>query len=69
MATHSSILAWEIPQKEEPWAMVHRVTKSQTGLQKLSTDMQGVISPVSKHVLYLYESVFWGMSGSLGSGT
>ena len=31
MATHSSILAWEIPWTEEPgWAIVHEVTKSQT---------------------------------------
>ena len=28
-ATHSSILAWEIPWTEEPgWATVHEVTKS-----------------------------------------
>ena len=32
MATHSSILAWEIPGTEEPLATVHRVAKSQTGL-------------------------------------
>ena len=31
MATHSSILAWEIPWTEEPWwAIVHGVAKSQT---------------------------------------
>ena len=31
MATHSSILAWEIPWTEEPgWATVHGVAKSQT---------------------------------------
>ena len=30
MATHSSILAWRIPQTEEPWwATVHGVSKSQ----------------------------------------
>ena len=35
MATHSSILAWKIPRKEEPGgrATVHRVAKSQTGLR------------------------------------
>ena len=34
MATHSSILAWEIPWTEEPWwATVHRVTKSWTHLK------------------------------------
>ena len=33
MATHSSILAWEIPWKEEPGgATVHRVANSQTRL-------------------------------------
>ena len=32
MATHSSILAWKIPQTEEPggWCTVHGVAKSQT---------------------------------------
>ena len=30
MATHSSILGWEIPWTEEPGAAVHGVTKSQT---------------------------------------
>jgi len=29
MATHSSILAWRIPQTEAWWASVFRVTKSQ----------------------------------------
>ena len=33
MATHSSILAWEIPWTEEPWqAIVHGVTNSGTQL-------------------------------------
>jgi len=33
MATHSSILAWRIPMDRGAWwAMVHRVTKSQTQL-------------------------------------
>ena len=69
MATHSSILAWEIPWTEEHSATVHRVTKSWTGLKQLSMDTQGVISPVSNQVLYLCESMLWGMSSSLGSGT
>ena len=30
VATHSSILGWEIPWTEEPGAAVHGVTKSQT---------------------------------------
>ena len=34
MATHSSILAWEIPRTEEPWwAIVHWVAKNPTGLK------------------------------------
>ena len=33
MATHSSFLAWRIPQTEESWrAIVHGVAKSQTRL-------------------------------------
>ena len=32
MATHSSILAWRIPQRESWWAAFHGVTKSQTRL-------------------------------------
>ena len=33
MATHSSNLAWRIPVDRRAWqAIVHRVTKSQTGL-------------------------------------
>ena len=39
MATHSSILAWKIPWTEETGGLhtVHRVTKSQTQLKRLST--------------------------------
>ena len=36
MATHSSILAWEIPWTEEPGGLVHRVAKSRTRLMWLS---------------------------------
>ena len=38
MATHSSILAWRIPQMEEgAWgATVHSIVKSQTRLKQLS---------------------------------
>ena len=32
VATHSSILVWEIPWTEELWALVHGVAKSQTWL-------------------------------------
>ena len=41
MATHSFILAWEIPWTEEPWgATVHGVTKSQTQLSNYTTITQ-----------------------------
>ena len=33
MATHSSILAWEIPWTEEPGRLVHGVAESDTTLQ------------------------------------
>ena len=36
MATHSSIFAWRIPWTEKP-GIVHRVTKRQTQMQRLST--------------------------------
>ena len=40
MATHSSILTWGIPCTEEPGGLqtVHRVTKSQVELKRLSTE-------------------------------
>ena len=37
MATHSSILAWRIPWTEQPGGLVHRATKSQTRLKRLSS--------------------------------
>ena len=38
MATHSSLLAWEIPRIEEPGRLqFHEVPKSQTLLKQLST--------------------------------
>ena len=38
MATHSGVLAWRIPQIEEPGqATVHRVTKNQTPVKQVST--------------------------------
>ena len=36
MATHSSILAWRIPQRGAWWATVSRASKSQTGLKQLA---------------------------------
>ena len=39
MAAHPSILAWKTPLDRGAWrATVHRVTKSQTQLKRLSTD-------------------------------
>ena len=44
VATHSSILAWRIPQTEEPrGATVHGVAKSQTRLRRLGMHAQGNI--------------------------
>ena len=37
MATHSSILAWKVPQTKEPGGLVQRVAKSWTQLSTLST--------------------------------
>ena len=50
MATHSSILAQRIPMDRGAWwATVHRVTKSQTQLKRLSTHVKmksvGISSP------------------------
>ena len=37
MATHSSVLAWRIPETEEPgWAAFYGVTQSRTRLKRLS---------------------------------
>ena len=36
MATHSSVLAWKIPQMEEPWTTVHGVSKSWTRLSNFT---------------------------------
>ena len=43
MATHSSILAWRIPQKEEPGKLQSRFTKSQTGLKQLSMHTLNIV--------------------------
>ena len=41
MATHSSILAWEIPRTGEPgWAIVHGVAKCRTWLTHIHTHTQ-----------------------------
>ena len=44
MATHSIILAWRIPMdREARWSIVHRVTKSQMLLKRLSTHAHGFV--------------------------
>ena len=52
MATHSSILAWRIPQTEGTWwTIVHRVARSQTQLKRLSMrvdTMQDVFTHVKQ---------------------
>ena len=51
MATHSSILAWRIPMERGAWwAIVHRVTKSQTGLS--ATQQQ-------QHVITRRQKMLW----------
>ena len=40
MATHSSILAWEIPQTEEHGGLVHGGRKSQTQLERGHSSQQ-----------------------------
>ena len=52
MATHSSILAWRIPMDRGAWwAMVHRVTKSQT---QLSAKAQHRFVPLSWFVFVFF---------------
>ena len=41
MATHSSILAWRIPQTEEPEGLPYRVVKSRTQLSMQARKLGG----------------------------
>ena len=41
MATHSSILAWRIPQTEEPGGLPYRVVKSRTQLSMQARKLGG----------------------------
>ena len=41
MATHSSILAWQIPWKEETGGLESMKSQSQTGLNQLNTRLRG----------------------------
>ena len=47
MATLSSILAWRIPRRGAWWATVHGVTKSQTRLTHIHTEV--TVDPVHSH--------------------
>ena len=50
-ATHSSILAWRIFMDRGAWqATVHRVTKNQTRLKRLSMHIQGGTSPTIVYI-------------------
>ena len=56
MATHSSILAWRIPQKDRAgWTVVHGVTVSATTVRPFS--FTGDRTPVCKLKHLLFESV------------
>ena len=49
MTTHSSVLAWRIPEREEPgWAAVYGVAQSRTQLKRLSSSSS---SSIPKYVL------------------
>ena len=57
MATHSSILAWRIPvDRGAWWATVHRVTKSQTWLKRLSSSSTILLNLHNSVITILYES-------------
>ena len=51
IATHSSILAWEIPMDRGAWqTTVHRVAKSWTQLKQLSTHTIALESAISTSI-------------------
>ena len=45
MAAHSSVLTWEIPQREEPGGLQHGVAKSHTRLSDWTATITLLISP------------------------
>ena len=49
MATHSSILAWEIPWTEEPGWLLYGVTQSRTQLERLSMHALSNFSWAEEH--------------------
>ena len=55
MATHSSTVAWKNPMDRGAWqATVHRVTKSQTGLKRLSMHAHWTICQVNFYLFHIY---------------
>ena len=60
MATHSGVLAWRIPMDREAWwAIVHRVTKSQTQLKRLSTGMHKALhtKKINQRISFISQKV------------
>ena len=51
METHSSILAWEIPDRQAWWATIHRVTKSWTRLSAHELKVMGQAEVVGQPFL------------------
>ena len=57
MATHSSVLAWRIPGRGEPWwAAVYGVAQSQTQLKRLSSSSSRVALTLKKKKVIYYAS-------------
>ena len=61
MATHSNILAWNIPRTEQP-DTVHRVTMSQTGLKRLSVHITHLLRCILQPLMAPQgEPSMWGL--------
>ena len=52
LATHSSILTWEIPWREEPGRLVHGVATELDMTERLSTPSANVLRPHDLKVKY-----------------
>ena len=62
MATHSSILAWRIPRREEPGAIVHGVPKSRTRLSAHTyTQEDKLVGPTGPASWWGRQSLFSGL--------
>ena len=62
MVTHCSILVWRIPWTEEPGGLhtVHRVARSWTRLEQLSTHACLVVNTQCFHCMGLHSNPGWG---------